>query len=310
MPKGEENAIGERQPEGTRRENQLEREPGERHGPASAPAIRTLRSDIARFLKSDKAPSIASIIASREALAKPAAPSGRRTKLWLLASIGFGIGLVALSAGIISYRRGGETRAPVSRAPEISHPPLIFFESQAERTIALDPAELSAWLEAGTRRPGATGMLRLVTLVREAGGRAHPLAPAELFALIGVSPPAGFGASLGVRVEFFTAFETNGPRLGMLVETQNPARTFEGLLIWEPSLTRDLELLFGGRTPPPSFGPFQDKTYRNVDFRYLVLDPAEDLGIGYLVFPGKKLLAIATSESSLHTIIDRLFQAR
>jgi hypothetical protein len=53
--------------------------------------------------------------------------------------------------------------------------------------------------------------------------------------------------------------------------------------------------------------PFEDRTYRNIDWRYLKLSQAKDLGIGYGVFPASNVLIFTTGKEGAETTINRLF---
>lgn len=51
-------------------------------------------------------------------------------------------------------------------------------------------------------------------------------------------------------------------------------------------------------------------SYRNIDYRYLAIDPEFDFGFGYLVFPARRAIVMATSEEAIRAIITRLFESR
>jgi hypothetical protein len=77
----------------------------------------------------------------------------------------------------------------------------------------------------------------------------------------------------------------------------------------EPSLARDLQPLFLGLLPPPTLAPFENRSYHNIDFRYLAMDAEGRRGIGYVYLSAKRLLIITTSAEAMTRAIERLFEA-
>ena len=107
----------------------------------------------------------------------------------------------------------------------------------------------------------------------------------------------------------FVYTSEQGRRFGLAMETIDLDRTFLDLLSWESSLLADFLPLFFNQKPEAVITPFEDRTFRNIDWRYQKLSQAGDLGIGYALFPAKNLLVITTSKESMETVISRLFSA-
>lgn len=272
-----------------------------------SPAIRTMRSDVSEFLKTAK-PSLISLL-TRQAEVDSPPPASRREQLSLK--------FIALSIGALILIVGGaivflEFRAtpPAPATPAVSTPaPDIFYEETNEVTIAPARQEfLDALKNAGRAAHPIGSFTRLV--IRTKSQDAPLLLDLQKFLnFLGANAPSDFIEGADGLPQFFIYQENSGPHLGIIVEAKNPARAVQGLLAWEPSIQHDLESLFLGSPPPASIRPFRDLTYRNIDFRYLDLEPGPDNGIGYLYFPAKRRIIMATSEETLHLVIQRLFAA-
>ena len=122
--------------------------------------------------------------------------------------------------------------------------------------------------------------------------------------------------------------------LGIAVKTRDTARTFRDLLLWESSLAVDLLPLFNGLNVKPTDALFEDRTYRNIDWRFLRLStietpsvesgttttssdlplaelgPKKDIGLGHAVFPARNIAVVTTSKEAMETVIGRLFDSR
>ena len=94
----------------------------------------------------------------------------------------------------------------------------------------------------------------------------------------------------------------------MMAPSRNIGQTFAGMLGWENSIQRDLEVFFLGEKITPVIAPFADRTFKNIDYRYLKIGP--EIGIGYFIFSAKNYLVLSTSEEALQIVINRLFEAR
>ena len=79
---------------------------------------------------------------------------------------------------------------------------------------------------------------------------------------------------------------------------------------WEPLLPIAFRPFFFDEKPEGLIAPFQDRSYRNIDWRYIKLSEEEDLGIGYAIFPAKNLLVVATSKETMEIVINRLFEGK
>lgn len=271
--------------------------------PRREPAIRTMRSDISEFLKTTK-PSLVSLLA-RQAEWEAYAPPSRR-RIWIGAAIA-AVAAAAVVTGAVWYLRSGP-EVPEAAAPPPA-PPFLFFEATTELTVPPAPSSLYRELSLLPDQPVGSFSRILIRTARETGDAAIPDL-AEFIARAGGRIPADLeGTAIG-QPQLFRYRSSAGTDLGLMFETRNPARAIAALIGAEPSLARDLEFLFLGTTPPVNLSPYQDLIYRNVSFRYLKLFPEQDRGLGYLLFPARRLMVISTSEGALRAAIDRLFEGR
>lgn len=276
--------------------------------PRTEPTIRTMKSDVAEFLKTTK-PSLVSILAEQARSDAPLIqePSHRKTWLLVVGAIAFA-GII--TTGILSYLQTTKPSSP-AHTVTVAPAPLIFFDRVSEVTIAKTRKDLLGALVRSGAASGQTGSFdRLVIRADDPGHQNPVLGIEDLFSILGANPPSGFNESITGVPQLFIYHEASGPHLGIILEARNPSRVVQALLTWEPSLQQDLDAFFLGKSPPGSLKPFIDTTYRNIDFRYLALDPTTDIGIGYLQFNAKHLIVIATSEETLRLTVNRLFENR
>lgn len=274
---------------------------------AKEPAIRTMRSDASELLKTTK-PSLISLAARQaDSGQQPLYETASRSSLARLVFIG-GIAVLILGgAAIAFYTTYRHPPAPQKLAPS-TPPPYVFFESTSDVAIDQSPQELRSVLADAGRASGQNGSLsRLVIRTRTSDGGNPVIEAGNFFSLLGVTLPQGFAESVASPPQFFIYQQGATPRFGVILDTKDAARIQQDLLNWEPSLQHDLGAFFLGTTTRISLAPYRDMTYRNIDFRYLTLDQATDIGLGYLYFPAKHRIIISTSEGALHEVINRLF---
>lgn len=278
--------------------------PGSERG-GREPAIRTMRSDVSEFLKTTK-PSLVSILVRQAQWDEYHPPSEKRTGLWLAAAGG----VIMLAAGIwlIGHFLGPARNPP--RAEINTPPPFLFFEETSDVTIDPTRQALRTAANLGAGDPPGS-FRRLIIRIRENTGVATlPELPQFLEIAGGRLPAAFMESAMGPPQVFRYHSPAGRPELGIIMEVKNPARALQSLLTTESSLTADLAFLFSGALPPPALVPYQDVTYRNISLRYFRPDPNTDSGLGYLLFPARRLIVMATSENALRAAIDRLFERR
>lgn len=278
--------------------------------PRRPPAIRTMRSDVSEFLKSGR-PSLVSLL-TRELASEAGRFPGRRRPRAALRLLAAAVALAAvLAAGLFALL--GRSRAPPpTSAPEAAlPPPAIFYEATSEVTIG-NGAELPRRLSEAGQSAQPVGSFRRLSIRLGSAAARRPPALAEFLLFIGARSLAesDLGGAAEGPPQFFVYRGQSGPRFGLIVGVRSPARPLAALFSAEPSLVTELTPLFLAGPPPATLGGYEDRTYRNLDYRYLPLDPAQDLGLGYLYFPANRRIIIATSEETVRLTVNRLLEDR
>lgn len=287
---------------------ELSNELKENSMPASRkPAIRTMKSDAEELFKSSR-PSLMDMVTQETS--SPAYPAARAVKHFSPLYFALGaIALVIMGAGIYFI-----VLPPAAPLPQIKlAPPSPFFAVEASRTVTIDAKNRVGFLqvlEDSYREAERLETFKRIAVKMQDGPEERFLTMADLADLLRMSPPRALLERVsGPAMIFFQATE-EGNRFGLAVKTSDPDRIFLDMLSWENSILVDLRNLFFDAQPESSIVPFEDRTYRNIDWRFQKLSTSIDLGIGYTVFPAKNLLVITTSRDSMETAINRLFDAR
>lgn len=278
-----------------------------------APVIRTMRSDAEELFKTTK-PSLLQMIGTPQE-----APSRTETarKKPMAVFIAGATLILLLGAGGFFYRTriNAPTGATKKQNPRIiprSAAPALF-ATESSRTITVkkqDRAEFlrlmaDAWRE--TEREGT--VKRLIVMLRD-GPQEYPTTLADFFELWRITPPASLTGRMDQNFMVFLYAGKTGNRLGFAVRTREPERTFADMLSWEPSLLAGITQLFFDERAEALAVPFEDRTYRNIDWRYLKLSQERDLGVGYAVFPVGTVFIFTVGKEGMETVINRLFDAR
>lgn len=273
--------------------------------------IRTMRSDIAEFLKTAK-PSLLELGVRPSEFG--GIGRGGRARL-ALKIFGFAIILGVLAAGgfLIYQTLTPPPPAPLPAPPPPPPPapqPLMFFESVEEVTILRAAHELERALDADLHAGPPGEFNRIVVRIPDEAGTRQVLAAREFFALLAASPPAGFLTELAQPPQFFIhASAESDPALGILFPVSDPPEALRALGAWEPRLAEELAPLLTATTTTAS-PAFASASYRNIPYRFRKLEPERGRGIGYFAFPAKNLAGLAASEETLKRTIDRMFEGR
>ncbi len=108
----------------------------------------------------------------------------------------------------------------------------------------------------------------------------------------------------------FFYYQNGVARAGFLMPVRDENLALQSMLSWESSIQKDLSPLFLQELPETAAAVFEDKTFKNINYRFMKLSAAKDFGIGYFLFPAKHYLVVTTSEDSLQSITTRLFEAK
>lgn len=273
------------------------------------PAIHTMKSDMAEYLKKAK-PSLVSLLTkqSQADALKGTYPLEKKSSAKILLIL-FAV-IVILGAAFIAYLYLWPKTSPL---PPVSPPPSssIFFESSEEVSINDDKRSLAEVLaQAGTKQQKIGTFRRIIVRTKVGAETTSVIEAQKFFQVLGGKTPRSLAPALGGAPQFFIYQQSSGPRFGIILETTNPQAALAVFKSWEPAMQNDFDPIFLGHSPPASFDTYRDMTYKNIDIRYLKMDAASDYGLGYLYFPARNLIIISTSEEALRLTINRLFENR
>lgn len=270
------------------------------------PAIRTMKTDVEELFKSTK-PSLLQIIGG-EIQQTPSYPRKDRKINYLYLGLGALVLVLAIS-GIVFFA----TRPVV----EVETPKLItpspYFATESSRTIAISTQDRNTFLRLMTdsyRELEREGTIKRILIKLKDGPSERFAAFQDFSSSYRMNPPARFSDFISPPLMTFFYYGRSSGHFGFAVKTLEPDRTLRMMLSWEPSLINDLRPLLFDRKPETTIAPFEDRTYRNIDWRFQKLSQTDDVGVGYTVFPAKNLLIVTTSKESMETIINRLFDSR
>lgn len=285
--------------------------------PARKPAIRTMEHDLAEIRKSGTA-SLASVMDSRgpaPALV-PAAPKKRVLIpaltifiiLALLGTVGF-----FLRSMLLPAPQTGTSHTPTDERALRTAAPAPYFAAETSRAITVKKQDRAGFLRLmndtwGEREREGT-MKRIVITVRD-GPQERFATVEDFFELWRVALPERILQEADPNLMVFFHAGPAGNRMGFATRVRDPDRTFAAMLRWEQSLLQDASRFFFDEKTDILVAPFEDRTWRNIDWRYLKLSPSSDLGIAYAIFPVNNILVFTTSKSAMETAINRLFDAR
>lgn len=230
-----------------------------------------------------------------------------------------GIILVAVISAGWWYVSG--TREEPEARPSRPSAPAPLFTTESSRTITvkhLDRLQFFRLLEDSLKEQELFGTTkRIIVKIQmpdlptgQAGGTERFATFADFVDFYRLSPPKNLAQFLGGPLMVFVYYGENGSRLGLAAKTSDSDRTMLSMFSWESSLALDFRSLFFGAQFGEITGEFEDRTYRNIDWRFLKSPRTENLGIGYMIFPARDVLVITTSKEALEKAIDKLFEAK
>lgn len=233
---------------------------------------------------------------------------GKRILAWLI----LGISIFLLGGGSYYFYRSYQQRNNAEFRQSLVPPP-SFFATETARTVSVEKDDRAVFLRlmldsARELERGGT-FKRIILKIQEPTHERFGTLD-DILQFYQIAPPAGFLSQIDPTLTAFFYYSPGGSRFGAVVKTRDRERTLRDLLNWEPSLAHDFAPLFFNEKPETVLAPFEDRTWRNIDWRFLKLSQSEDLGIGYAVFPATNYLIIATSRETMETVINRLLTVK
>lgn len=281
--------------------------------PKKEAGIRTMKTDVTEYLKETK-PSLLSILTKEMKSEELAEEPGYKLKAkprWLPLFSALAAILLLAGGGYWAFTRFGEVGGGGGGGGGESIVPLrpVFASEKTKTVLARDAKDLLRNLQLLGEDLERDGLVTKIDMRMREGEGAVSLIPEIFFSAIGAEPPAEFSANHTSALHLFLYSDRGVPRFVLLLVSRNGARSLQQMLFWEPAIQRDLEALFLGRLPESAVGVFTDKSYRNINYRFLSLSRSEDFGVGYFLFGVKNYLVITTSEKAIEAVISRLFEA-
>lgn len=283
---------------------------------ARNPAIRTMKTDAEEFLKTTK-PSLAQMAgtAPQATLRAPSSSPPRKLQVRMVAIV-FGI-LALLGAGAFLFVRIlSSVSSPATKRPAgITRvlPPPAYFASETSRTITVkrsDRQEFFRLINDAWHEKERQGTVKRIIIKVQDGPNERFATLQDFFDLWRIAPPQELIDQADPNLMVFIYYEASGSRLGIAVHARDSERMFAAMFRWEPSLLAQVTPLFFDERTETIVAPFEDRTYRNIDWRYLKLSQNKDLGIGYGIFSVNNVFFLTTSKETAETTINRLFDAR
>lgn len=289
--------------------------------------IRTMKSDLEELTQKTKRPP--ELAAAEEIVKKSQAyklaietkdhyPSFAKNHGWpnrkcLLLSVGSVIVLTVLGVSFYILPKGGNgTSTPPTPTPAVVPLPQLFATETSE-TITIktnDGAGLLRSLQKLTGKEEREGTIKRVAVKISGEPQERLLGLTDFFETLKIEPPAGFVEHMETQMMIFIFYDSTGGKIGFATKTKDINRALRDLFVWEPTIISSLGSLFFDSERDLTEGRFEDRIYRNIDWRFLKLSSKEDLGIAYTVFPANNILVLTTSRVALETVINRLFDLR
>ncbi len=288
----------------------------QRSEPERKPAIRTMKSDLEELTSRTKRPpalAIARELAKKPQIFRQTINTGRQNKKRILLLTGTVLLFLALGGGAYLFLTSDRT-APVSDTPThvtIQTPSL--FATEAKETITIktgDDVQLLRLLQESSEKEGREGTLKRVMVKINGGPEERLLGLADFFEILKIEPPSNFIEYMERQMTIFIFYGSEGGEIGFAVKTRDINRALRDLFVWEPAIISSFGFLFFDKEHDLTDSKFEDRIYRNIDWRFLKVSSQKDMGIAYTVFPANNILVLATSRMALETVINRLFDLR
>lgn len=282
--------------------------------PAPKIAIRTMRTDAEELIKTTKPSLIQTLGRDTRPLNLNARPA-KKLPIRLVAIIALIV--LAIGGGAFFFLRGASLVSTPAKTPAQTltrtSPPPAYFATETSRTISVkrsDRGEFSRLMNDTWHEKEREGTVKRIIIKVQDGPNERFATLTDFFELWRIVPPQDLLDLADQNLMVLMYAGAAGNRLGLAVRARDPERMFAAMLRWEPSLLAQITPLFFDERTDTIVAPFEDRTYRNIDWRYLKLSQSKDLGIGYGVFPAGNIFLFTTGKETIETAINRLFDAR
>lgn len=281
--------------------------PSKTNNPA---AIRTMKSDLDRLFQTAP-PSIAQRITRPGAVNPAVKQAHKNAAVYVILGVMLVLFIIAGAGAYYFWDTLFPPPPPIERIKPV--PPAPLFATESSRTIDIPQTDRQQFIKLMAdsmkefERNGT--MKRILVKLSDASGE-HFITLSDFFEFYHITPPESLIKRLDANPMIFVHTASSGTRLGFAVKTNDASRTLRDMLDWEADMRTDFNPLFFGIKLAPVSLTFEDRSYHNIDWRYLKLSSETDIGIGYGIFPAKNMLIIGTSKELMETVISRLFDAK
>ncbi len=272
------------------------------------PSIRTMKSDVDRLFKTAP-PSIAQMI-TKPGISQVARKSLRSASAYIV--VGVTVILFLIVGTSTYYFRNILFPPPVTTEIKKATPPAPLFATETSRTIEISQNDRQQFLKLmsdSMKEFERNGTIKHILVKLSDTPDQRFINMSDFLALYHIVPPESLLKRINGNLMTFVYTMSAGTRLGLAMHTSDRNRTLRDMLDWEQNMFVDFKPLFFGADVAPLSPLFEDRSYRNIDWRYLKLSLATDIGIGYTIFPAGNILVITTSKELMETAINRLFDA-
>ncbi len=299
-------------PANSRPADEEQQTPPDQEEPKTLPkvGIRTMKADVEELFRTTK-PSLLQMIGRGPDVpimrTRHAESSGNKIVL-----VAAGIILLLLAIGAVGffyvYFFPSSVVSP-AHPPSLTLPPTFFKVEKTQIIIGSlkNRTALIQLIEDAVKSKEPEGFVKYIPIKLEEGILEHFATIDDFFSLWRMNPPHELLLVLEKPVMPYIYYSQDGPRFGFAVKVKDFDRAFRSLLTWESSLLTNFTPLFINEEPSVTVAPFENRTYRNIDWRFLKLSQTKDLGIGYALFPAGNIIFFVTGQEATETIISRLY---
>ncbi len=277
--------------------------------PRKRPLLRTMKSDTEELFKTSR-PSLSQMIGPADGGQRFFSSLSKKKKNSIVATV---VALLLLGGGgFYVWRTSQQGGGSIIRPSKLVTPP-PFFITETSRTItvkAQDRLQLFRLIRDTMKEQERYGSIKRLIIKLQDGETERFATIADLFNFYNIHPPERFLNFVDKNLMVFVYYGEEGSRFGFAVKALDPDRALLTMLNWEPALMSDFEAFFFGEIPGEMLDLFEDRTYRNIDWRLHKHSHDLDLDIGYLIFPAKNILVFTMSKAATESVINRLFEAR
>lgn len=273
---------------------------------SDASLVRTMHEDLAELSRTTQS----TILKTTDREHKKPAPDKKNTHGPLFVLLIFTIFILLGGSGY--YLLPFLSKKEPTRPKELVEPAPLFATEAREMIEARsdEPTSLMQKIDRLSRQAGQPGSIKRILIKLRDGPEDRFADLIDFFELYKLKPPPQFFDNLEKNLMPFIYQGEDGGYFGIALKTKDQDRTQKDMLLWEPSMFSDIRILLFGRSYDATPIQFEDRIYRNIDWRYLSLSKEKNLGIGYMVFPSQNVLVLTTNMASMEAIVDRLFNTQ